>query len=223
MQHECFLAYAPRGAGLLCAVTYVSGEPDIVGWFVGAKGNSYPSAYFRVENFFAAEQKRFWATAGSDIYGGWRYDYARGDSELDPTEPVDDDLCHVLDRLEDVFVAEWLVFKGDLRFDVEKAVYAREGWVTSDVLIEHRKLAKFDREGPAWTFYSHGFNDEVLRYLIARWPLDHYNSSPSRPARSEGARAGHRPFCSRQVAARGLFPRRCREQVSRRWARTPSR
>ena len=48
MQHECFLAYAPRGAGLLCAVTYVSGEPDIVGWFVGAKGGSYPSAYFRV-------------------------------------------------------------------------------------------------------------------------------------------------------------------------------
>ena len=37
MQHECFLAYAPRGAGLLCAVTYVSTEPDIVGWFVGAK------------------------------------------------------------------------------------------------------------------------------------------------------------------------------------------
>jgi hypothetical protein len=88
MQHECFLAYAPRGAGLLCAVAYVSGEPDIVGWFVGAKGRSYPSAYFRVENFFAAEQKRFWATAGSDIYGGWRYDYARGDSELDPAEPV---------------------------------------------------------------------------------------------------------------------------------------
>src|SRR6266851_5682648 len=164
MQHECFLAYAPRGAGLLCAVAYVSGEPDIVGWFVGAKGRSYPSAYFRVENFFSAEQKRFWATAGSDIYGGWRYDYARGDSELDPTEPVDDDLCHVLDRLEDVFVAEWLVFKGDLRFDVEKAVY------------------------------SHGFNDEVLRYLIARWPLDHYNSSPARPARSESARAGHRLF-----------------------------
>jgi hypothetical protein len=194
MQHECFLAYAPRGAGLLCAVTYVSGEPDIVGWFVGAKGRSYPSAYFRVEKFFSAEQKHFWATAGSDIYGGWRYDYARGDSELDRTEAVDDALCHVLDRLEDVFVAEWLVFKGDLRFDVEKAVYAREGWVTSDVLIEHRKLAKFDREGPAWTFYSHGFNDEVLRYLIAHWPLDHYNSSPSRPARSEGARAGHRPF-----------------------------
>ena len=60
MQHECFLAYAPRGAGLLCAVTYVSGEPDIVGWFVGAKGPLYPSAYFRVENFFSAEQKRFW-------------------------------------------------------------------------------------------------------------------------------------------------------------------
>ena len=60
--------------------------------------------------------------------------------------------------------------------------------MTSDVLIEHRKLAKFDREGPAWTFYSHGFNDEVLRYQIARWPLDHYNSSPARPARPESAR-----------------------------------
>src|SRR5260370_888698 len=82
MQHECFLAYAPRGAGLLCAVAYVSGEPDIVGWFVGAKGRSYPSAYFRVENFFSAEQKPFCATAVSDIYGGGRYHYARADRAL---------------------------------------------------------------------------------------------------------------------------------------------
>ena len=83
--------------------------------------------------------------------------------------------------------------QGRPRFEVEKAAYAREGWVTSDALIEHRKLAKFDREGPAWTFYSRGFNDEVLRYLIAHWPLDHYNSSPARRARPESARAGHRP------------------------------
>ena len=77
----------------------------------------------------------------------------------------------------------------------EHTVAAHELHVeSSDVLIEHRKLAKFDREGPAWTFYSQGFNDEVLRYLIARWPLDHYNSNPARPARSESARAGHRPF-----------------------------
>jgi hypothetical protein len=147
---------------LLCAVTYVSGEPDIVGWFVGAN-RSYPSA-FSGQNFFSAEQKHFWATAGSDIYGGWRYDYARGDSERRTgrsTMP-----CTTLDRLEDVFVAEWLVFKGDLRFDVEA-------------------------EGPAWTFYSHGFNDEALRYLIAL-ALDHYNRSVA-PGGWGGARAGHRP------------------------------
>ena len=74
MQPKCFIAYAPRGGGLLCAMTYFAYGNDVAGWFVGLKDYAYPSAYFRIENFFSAADKHFYMTTGSDIYGGWRLD-----------------------------------------------------------------------------------------------------------------------------------------------------
>jgi hypothetical protein len=172
-QPECFIAYAPQGGGLLCAVTYVADGKDISGWFVGLKDYAYPSAYFRIENFFSVGDKRFFATDGSDIYGGWRFDYAKSHPELDPPVAVDDALCHRLDMLEDAFAGEWLVFEDDERFAAEETAYAADDIATGGVLVHHAKLTKFDREKPVWTFYSHGFNDEVLNYMAPRWPLDY--------------------------------------------------
>lgn len=173
MQPECFIAYAPRGGGLLCATTYFAYGKDVAGWFVGLKDYAYPSAYFRIENFFSAGDKRFYATGGSDVYGGWRFDYGRSKPELDPPIAVDDDLCHPLDRLEDAFAAEWLVFPDNARFPAERAAYAADDLAAGEALIHHARLAKFDRDKPVWTYYSHGFNDEVLNYMAPRWPLDY--------------------------------------------------
>ena len=39
-QPECFIAYAPRGGGLLCAVTYFAHGDDVAGWYVGLKDYS---------------------------------------------------------------------------------------------------------------------------------------------------------------------------------------
>jgi hypothetical protein len=173
MQPECFIAYAPRGGGLLCAVTYIADGEDVSGWFIGLKDYGYPSAYFKIESFFSPDKKRFYATTGSDVYGGWHFDYAKGRSELDSPIPVDDALCHRLDKLEDVVAAEWLAFDDDERFAVDKAAYAAADLPTGEVLVHHDKLAKFDRDKPVWTYYSHGFNDEVLDYMTPRWPLDY--------------------------------------------------
>jgi hypothetical protein len=172
-QPECFIAYAPRGGGLLCAVTYLAYGDDVAGWFIGLRDYAYPSAYFRVERFFSTDAKRFYATSGSDVYGGWRFDYAKSKPEIDPPLAVIDDLCHRLDRLEDEFAAEWLVFRDDPRFAAEEAAYAAEDLPAGDAVVRHARLAKFDRDKPVWTYYSHGFNDEVLSYMAPRWPLDY--------------------------------------------------
>jgi len=173
MQPECFIAYAPRGGGLLCAVTYFPVGDDVAGWFVGLKDYAYPSAYFRIESFFSPGDKRFYATRGSDVYGGWSFDYAKSAPEIDPPIAVEDDLCHRLDKLQDAFAAEWLVFHDDPRFPAEDAAYAADGLPAGDALIHHARLAKFDRDKPVWTHYSRGFNDEVLAYMTPRWPLDY--------------------------------------------------
>jgi hypothetical protein len=173
MQPKCFIAYAPRGGGLLCAMTYFAYGEDVAGWFVGLKDHRYASAYFRIENFFSPADKHFYATSGSDLYGGWRLDYGTSEPELDPPMPVDDDLCHPLEGLEDAFAAEWLVFRGDKRFAAQAAAYATEDLPAGDVVVHHAKLAKLARAKPVWIYYSPGFNDEVLSYMAPRWPLDY--------------------------------------------------
>jgi len=173
MQPECFIAYAPRGGGLLCAVTYIADGKDVSGWFIGLKDYAYPSAYFKIENFFSPGEKRFYATLGSDIYGGWRFDYAKSTPELDLPILVDDALCHRLDKLEDVVAAEWLTFGDDERFGADKAAYMADDLPAGEVLVHHDKLTRFDRDKPVWTFYSRGFSDEVLSYITPRWPLDY--------------------------------------------------
>ena len=173
---ESFIGYAPRGGGLLCAITYIDVGDDIAGWFVGLKDYNYPSAYFQVESFYSPDNKRFFASAGSDLYGGWRFDYGRSDPNLTPAIRADDALCHRLDKLQDAFVGEWLVYREQAAFAAEEALYLAEELPVGDVLINHARLAKFDRLGPVWKHYSHGFNDEVLGYLAPRWPLDYGKS-----------------------------------------------
>ena len=77
--HEAFLAYAPRGAGLLCAVCYFKDENgvDLSGWWIGFKDHGYVPAYFTLQNFYTLVDTAFLATEGSDLYGGWRYNYSR--------------------------------------------------------------------------------------------------------------------------------------------------
>jgi hypothetical protein len=173
LQFESFIAYAPRGGGLLCALACADVDDIVVGWFVGLKDYAYPAAYFRIENFYSTGDKRFYATQGSDIYGGWRFDYGRSSPSLDPPLRADDALCHGLDKLQDAFAAEWLVFGDHPSFPAEAAAYAAEDLPAGDVLIRHAKLVKFDRDKPVWTHYSRGFNDEVLAYMAPRWPLDY--------------------------------------------------
>ena len=52
-QPEAYIAYAPRGPGLECAVTYFVHGDDVYGWWIGFKDYNYPSAFFKLENFFA--------------------------------------------------------------------------------------------------------------------------------------------------------------------------
>jgi hypothetical protein len=172
-QHECFFAYAPRGGGLLCALACDAQDNDVAGWFIGLKDYAYQAAYFKIESFFSVRDKQFFATLGSDLYGGWRFDYGRSTPELDEPLAVDQSLCHRLEQVEDAFAAEWLVFRDDPRFAAEEAAYAAGDLPAGDVVVHHARLAKFERDKPVWTYYSRGFNDEVLKYMAPRWALDY--------------------------------------------------
>lgn len=172
-QPECYLAYAPRGAGLECAIAYFVDGKDVYGWFTGFKSYAYPAAYFKLENFFSAGETIFYATEGSDVYGGLRYAYSNSPPELEPPIPIDDAICHKLDQLQDAFANEWLWYRGDAGSDAEGRAYEEDELAIQDVNLKHRRLGKLDKSAPVWTYESHGLNLDVVQYVAAHWPLDY--------------------------------------------------
>jgi hypothetical protein len=172
-QPQSYIAYAPHGPGLECAVTYFVEGKDVYGWFIGFKDYAFPSAYFKLENFFSTSDTIFYATAGSDVYGGWHYIYSRPEPRLDRPVRVDDEVCHKLDQLQDSFANEWLWLHGDPDSESEAAAYERDEIAVQDVNVRHRKLGRLKKEGPIWTWESHGLNLDIVEYLATRWPLDY--------------------------------------------------
>lgn len=168
-----FIAFAPQGVGLLCAIVYVAQGRDLYGWWVGARNGDYSSAYFKLENFYSAEPSPFFATKGSDIYGGWQFDYAEDPPELDKPVAVDEEICHQLDKLQDEFAAEWLFFRDSADSEEDEAAYRREALPMQDVNVKSKQLNKFDKSDVVWRYFSRNVEDEVIEYLALSWPLDY--------------------------------------------------
>lgn len=54
-----FIAYAPRGAGLRCALAYLSSGRDVYGWYTGPRDDvSFAACYFLLENFYGQTSAR---------------------------------------------------------------------------------------------------------------------------------------------------------------------
>jgi len=170
---QCFIAFAPFGVGIMCAVTCFERGADVYGWWVGARDTEYQTAYFRLEDFYTPRETRFLATIGSDLYGGWRYLYSSKPSELDQPAAVDDDAAHELERVQDQFVTEWLFFEGDEREKEERVEYDKANFPLRAVNLRPSRLRRFDQRQPVWVHRSGAFDGGVLAYLQRYWPLDY--------------------------------------------------
>lgn len=170
---QSFVAYAPRGAGLLVAMTYIVDSVNVAGWWIGHRDYSYESAYFLLENFYSTHPTEFFASTGSDIYGGWRDNFARRPSQLQSPIRVEDALCHRLAEMQDAFASEWLFFDTDNNAQAELTQYAEAELALRDVNIRFEKLTRLNREAPVWRYQSHAFEYRVLDYMQSRWPLDY--------------------------------------------------
>ena len=171
---QTFFAYTPRGAGLLCAVICIEAGRDVYGWWVGHSEGAYPPAFFKLENFFSAQMTSFFMTEGSDLYGGWTIDYSTGKPKrIDPPLPVEEEMCHLLERLQGEFSAEWLFFDGDEGIEDEVETYRHQDLPVLGVNIKSRKLNKLDKSDVVWTYRSKKFDQDILDYLMQKWPLEY--------------------------------------------------
>jgi len=168
-----YLAYTPRGAGLLAAVVYIVVGKDVYGWWTGASNSDFPAAYFRLEDFFSVSGTTFHASRGMDLYAGWVFNYSSSTPELEKPVPVEQEMAHELERIQDAFWAEWLFFSDDRGADAEIAAYASSELPLQAVNIKNNKLNKLDKDDVIWTYASPGIDMDIIDYLRARWPLDY--------------------------------------------------
>lgn len=173
---KVFIAYAPFGAGVLCALFYFQRGDDVYGWWTGARDAEFHSAYFKLEDYYTTKPARFYATEGMDLYGGWRYQYSARTPALDRPVAVDDAAAHELDRLQGLFAAEWLVYEDDSDAAAERDAYGRMGLSLGHVAIRSKRLGRLDESQPVWVHRSHGCDLNVVEYLQKHWPLDRRES-----------------------------------------------
>ena len=152
---EVFLAYAPRGPGLRCAVAYLEDGRDVYGWFTGLRADALPaSRYFLLEGLYANAPTRYEAVEPGDLHSGWALGEARR---------------HELARMQDAFAREWLSSADEAQ---TKAYDAAE-LAVSELNVRFERLGRFSKLQPTWTHYSPGFERAVLNALAKRWPLDY--------------------------------------------------
>lgn len=170
---QAALAYAPRGVGLAYAVVYIRKEPDVYGWWIGARGADMHSAYFQLEDFYTTTGTTFLASAGSDLQGGWQIDLTSGLPRDIDAIAVEAGVVQEVEQVRDRFAGEWLLFEADRDFARDVQAYGDAELAHGTVIIRFPKLNKLDKQGALWRYYSNDFEAVVADYLGHRWPLDY--------------------------------------------------
>lgn len=156
---QIFIAYAPRGAGLRCALAYLEEGHDVYGWFGGPRHDaSVASCYFVLQDFHANSPTRYEEVDQSALHAVWSLSESRR---------------HELAAMQDAFAREWLFYRSESRATAELMAYGEAELAAGELNLRFDKLAKLSKLQPNWTYYSPRFERTVLRALSRYWPLEY--------------------------------------------------
>ena len=168
-----YLAYAPRGAGLLCAVVLFTVEKCVYGWYTGAQGSVFPAAFFVLEDYYSVRDTVLYRSLQDDVYDGWAIVKPATELKIDQPVPVPEQLCHELEHMQNVFAQEWLFYADDPASRAEMESYRQDGLPVRPVNIKSKKLNKLERRDPVWTYAMPGLDLNVIDFLKKSWSLDY--------------------------------------------------
>jgi len=171
---QAFVAYAPQGPGLRCAMLYFAAGEDLWGWYIGPMGKLLVADYFQVAGFHALREPRYEAVDIAGMHGRWVENRA---------------MCRELARMQEQFARDWLVYGSAGEARAELASYERAGLAAGEVNLRFARLAELSRTLPEWTYTSPAFEPAVLTWLAARWALD-YRPAPVAVRQLNGGRSG---------------------------------
>ena len=177
MEPSVHLAYAPRGAGVLCAMFWFEELNDVFGWFTGARAHEHPAAFFMLGGYHSKRDPTCYRSVENDVYGGWLVALQAGERPIGPPSPLPsplpDAVGHELERLQDAFVREWLIYDDAAADRSEIARLHDLGLPVLDLNIRPSKVTKLRTDAAVWTYSSPGADLNGARFLAARWPLDY--------------------------------------------------
>jgi hypothetical protein len=168
-----YLAYAPRGAGLLCALFYAIKDEHVYGWYSGAKDTEFPASFFMLEHFYSSRATAFYRTRTNDVYGDWFIRFSPIEQRLDPPGPVPEEMRHELVRLQDRFARHCLFYRDDPHAEAESAAYQAMELAVQDVNVRCEQFSKFDKGDAVWVFATRDIDLNLVEYLKQDWQLDY--------------------------------------------------
>ena len=134
---EIFIAYAPRGAGLRCAVACLGAGRDVYGWFTGAQPDAdIASRCFLLEDYYSSRETRYESVDLADLHSAWSLDEARR---------------HELASMQEAFAHEWLFHRDDARAAAEQRAYEDAALAAGgavNVRFEHSVLRHLAKRWP---------------------------------------------------------------------------
>lgn len=176
MQPKVYISYVPDGPGSVFALFYFESGADIYGWHIEARNLYFSAAFFMVENFYATHAPRLYRSVQDDVYGPWIIDYPPTKDEI--RCPVPESAGHELERMQSLFVEEWLFFKNDIHIDANVAAYRTEGLPVHEVNIKSRRLHRLQKEGASLTHATPGMDLNVVQLLRKYWRLSEKVPAP---------------------------------------------
>lgn len=172
IEPKTYLAFAPRGPGLMCALFYFTDARSVYGWYTGSRAGEFPARFFALEDYFSPHEAGYYASRADDVYSGWTRRTKTGETPLDPPAPVPEALLHDLERLQDAFASEWLVYAEDTRAAEHARAYAERELPFGPVALRVDKLGKLRTGAAVWTYASPDCDLNIVDHLRRHWSLD---------------------------------------------------
>lgn len=170
MQSRIYISYSPDKAGSVFALFYLESGEDVFGWHLETREGYFSAAFFMIEGFYADHDVRLYRSVEDDVHGPWTIDHPPTRNRI--RCPLSESQLHELERLQSVFVGDWLFFGDDAHIDSELAAYQVQGLPVYWVNIRWRRLQRLRKLGTQWVHATPGTDVNVAQFLRKYWRLN---------------------------------------------------
>ena len=170
---KSFLAYAPYGPGLMCALFYLADAHNVYGWYTGSKQGDFPAHFFMLDDYYSPHESRFYISIEDDVYGAWGRVTKSGLTPIDPPSPLPDEMMHALEQAQDSFCREWLFYADDPARRDDIAVFAGRDLSVQSVNIRAGRLNKLQVNPAVWSYVGAQCDLNIVNHLRRHWSLDY--------------------------------------------------